>query len=150
MISGRLQRLACVLMAGGLLWTAIPAAMAQEDVQSLMNQAGAAVQRGDFGTAEKQYRKVLRETPNDPNAQMGLATALLANHRRSEARIILEALLSRNPGFQPAYYLLGVIHETEGDLAGAKAAYQSYVSTSPSSVSTDPQVRIKLRQMGVF
>jgi cytochrome c-type biogenesis protein CcmH/NrfG len=138
------------MVLGGLFWMlSLPVSQA-EDIQAWMSQASAAVQRGDFKTAEKQYRRVLKEAPDEPNAQLGLASTLMAEQRATEARVILEALLKKNPDFQPAYYLLGMAYEAGGDMARARAAYQAYVSSNPSRVSTDPQVRIKLRQMGIF
>jgi cytochrome c-type biogenesis protein CcmH/NrfG len=139
-----------IMVLGGVLWMlSIPLSQA-EDTQAWMSQASAAVQRGDFKTAEKQYRRVLREAPDEPNAQLGLASTLMAEQRTTEARVILEALVRKKPDFQPAYYLLGMAYEAGGDMSRARAAYQAYVSSNPSRVSSDPQVRIKLRQMGVF
>src|SRR5687768_13478330 len=108
--SNQFQCWACTLMTGLLLWLLFP----QLAGAAGLHDAASAMQRGEFKAAERQYRQLLKETPDDPSAQMGLASSLVAQQRRMEARVVLEALVSRHSDFQPAYYLLGVIYEGEG------------------------------------
>lgn len=121
-----------------------------EDIQFLMTTASQEASDGHFKIAEKHYRAVLKQNSTQPQAILGLAAALKAQNKTKEAVTLLEALITQRPDFQPAYYLLGMIYESQGDLSRAKQAYRTYVAIAPGNIPPDPEIRIKLRTLGIF
>lgn len=121
-----------------------------ENIQFLMQAASQTVVNGNFRAAEKQYRAILKQNAEQPQAILGLATALKAQGKTKEAVSLLETLISKRPDFQPAYYLLGLMYEKQGDLERAKQAYRTYVAIAPNNVPPDPDLRIKLRELNLF
>jgi predicted Zn-dependent protease len=132
-----------------LAFSCLPLAQA-EDVQFLMNTAAQKASEGHFRAAEKRYRAVLEQDSTQSQAMFGLAAALKAQGKNPEAITLLENLIAQHPDFQAAYYLLGMIYESQGDLARAKQAYHTYVAVAPTNIPPDPEIRIKLRGFGVF
>lgn len=85
-----------------------------------------------------------------PNSALELAARLKNQGKHAEAKDVVHRLLQHHPDHQPAYFMLGLIYESEGDMTKAREAYQMYVAKNPGRVSPDPLVRIKLRQLGIF
>ncbi|HEY9744882.1 MAG TPA: tetratricopeptide repeat protein [Oculatellaceae cyanobacterium] len=139
--------LLAVLLAADCALTAT--ALARES-RDWMQSAMQAAEEGRFGVAERRYRQVLRQEPQHPQAMYGLAVALNSMGRTEEATRLLEELITVQPKFQPAYYLLGTLYERQGDLKRAREAYRTYVAISPASIPPDPDIRIKLRSLGIF
>lgn len=126
------------------------------DTPTLMQEAADWSAQGRFRRAERRYRQVLTREPGNRQAQLGLASALHAQGEWQEALGILEGLVQQAGSTcapadcQPAFYLLGVIYEAQGDNVRARDAFQQYVTISPGTVAPDPALRIKLRRMGIF
>jgi predicted Zn-dependent protease len=121
-----------------------------DDIDFLLNAASHEASVGRLRAAEKHYRIVLRQDAQNIQAGFGLANVLNAQGKLTEAAELLEGLIRQHPDFQPAYYLLGTIYEGLGDLNRAKQAYRTYVAIAPTNVPPDPEIRIKLRNFGVF
>ncbi len=137
-----------LLLTGACLFLPLPALA--DEFGALLNQAAAASSRGEFKTAAKQYRKALQHNNRHPQAQLGLATALKAQGRLNEAQVVLEALITQDPNFQPAYYLLGMIYEERGEQERAQQAYHTYAAIAPDKVPNHPEVRVRLRRMSAY
>lgn len=121
-----------------------------ENVDYLLDNASQEAAAGRFRAAERHYRIALRKDAGNTQAMLGLATALNAQGKTNEAVVLLESLIRQHPDFQSAYYLLGTIYENQGDLGRAKQAYRTYVAIAPANVPPDPEIRIKLRSLGIF
>lgn len=121
-----------------------------ESPQSLIGEAAQEFRKGDYGAAERRYRKALHLDPGNMQARMGICSVLNVQRRQAEAKGCLEALVGDHPAHQPAWFMLGTLYEAEGDTARAKAAYRKYVELGTDRIPPDPSVRIKLRQFGVL
>jgi tetratricopeptide (TPR) repeat protein len=137
-----------LLVTGACLLSPFPALA--DEFEALLNQAAASASRGEFKAAEKHYRKALQYNSQHPQAQLGLATALKAQGRLNDAQMVLEALIAQEPGFQPAYYLLGMIYEERGEQERAQQAYHTYAAIAPDKVPNHPEVRVRLRRMSAY
>src|SRR4051812_8654789 len=86
-----------------------------------MQAAWDALERNDFGTAERVAREALAHSPRDPEALFLLGSTLLFEGRCAEARAPLEAAaaaLNR----RPVRYRLGHCLLALGEFAGAEQA----------------------------
>ena len=124
-------------------------AVAQEDT-SLLDKAGVDFSQGHYKSAARNYRKALRKDPTEPTAYLGLSMALRSEGKINESRNILTQLIQLYPKFAPAYYNLGEILESQGDLSGAKTAYQNFVTHSGNQLPKSPEIRIKLRKFDLL
>lgn len=140
---------ALLLALGLLVGLGMSSAFAQ-DVGSLLRSAAHAAAQGDWRDAQRGYQKVLQIDPGNPQAVLGVAAALRGQGNLAQSQAMLEGLVAQHPNFQSAYYLLGLVYEAQGNMAGAKQAFQRYVNIAPGNIPADPQVRIKLRQLGVY
>ena len=86
---------------------------------------------GNFLAAISDYRKAASIQPSAP-AHVGLARALYDANKAGEALSELKVATRVNPKYAPAYLLLGEIHQGEGRTAEARAAYQTFISLSPT------------------
>jgi tetratricopeptide (TPR) repeat protein len=76
----------------------------------------------DPAKAERRARDILEAAPNDPRAQLILASALRRQGRFAAARALLEPLARAYPGAALTQYELGLVLSPDGDAAGAIAA----------------------------
>ncbi|MBX2861456.1 MAG: tetratricopeptide repeat protein [Vampirovibrio sp.] len=107
-------------------------------------------QSGKVGSAEKHYQKALKVEPNNPYAMMGVGQCLSSRGKTDEALDVMHRLTKQHPGFAPAYYTLGTLYETKGDIDQAKHFYRQYVEKSGGKIPPVPEMRLKLRHMGAF
>ena len=75
--------------------------------QVLSQQGAQAMRDGRFADAERIYRQMLKEDPNDPRLRMNLGLALHSRHRYSDAVSEFRAFLKANPQPGPAHLMLG-------------------------------------------
>jgi thioredoxin-like negative regulator of GroEL len=100
-----------------------------EDVQQAYLGYGAdfqagytALHRGDFAPAARLLEQAMTAHPGPQSLiPLELATAYLNLDRSTEARELLEALITRHPAALPAYQLLCEIHWEAGDFEAAQA-----------------------------
>jgi type IV secretory pathway VirB10-like protein len=86
---------------------------------------------GNFLGAIGDYRKAAAIQPSAP-AHVGLARALYDANKATEALSELKVATRVNPKYAPAYLLLGEIHQGDGRVAEARAAYQTFLGLSPT------------------
>ncbi|NOX75597.1 MAG: tetratricopeptide repeat protein [Gammaproteobacteria bacterium] len=103
----------------------------QQKIDGIMRRAVAAHQAGDLTTAERSYRKVLKEVPHLAEALhlLGLAR-FQQGDAESGAQLIERAVAidNRNPLF---YYNLGNVQKSCGQLLAAKKAQQQALALQP-------------------
>jgi tetratricopeptide (TPR) repeat protein len=75
--------------------------------QVLSQQGAQAMRDGRFADAERIYRQMLKEDPNDPRLRLNLGLALHSRHRYSDAVPEFRAFLKANPQPGPAHLMLG-------------------------------------------
>ena len=75
--------------------------------------------KGEYREAERQLREALEDEPEHPLLKSSLARMYLRQNRLREARILSESVLSVNPEYPQALYVLGEIHVHEDDLEEA-------------------------------
>jgi hypothetical protein len=86
---------------------------------------------GNFLGAIGDYRRAAAIQPSAP-AHVGLARALYDANKATEALSELKVATRVNPKYAPAYLLLGEIHQGDGRVAEARAAYQTFLGLSPT------------------
>jgi len=82
------------------------AAMAQD----LAPQGAAAMREGRFEDAEGIYRKMLKQTPNNPKVRLNLGLALYSAGKYAQAIPELGAYLKAEPQPGPVYLVTGTAH----------------------------------------
>jgi Tfp pilus assembly protein PilF len=99
--------------------------------------------REQFAEAEAEIRKVLDIDPDYPEAYNFLGQVLVRQNRRTEAirafRKAATSPLYTTPDV--AYYQLGLALEMEGDMQGAKEAFENALKVTPPNV---PQALVYL------
>ena len=91
----------------------------QYDVKAWSRLGDCVAARGDFKTAEADYRKALAVQPKDSDAQTGLAVALISMNRSNEAIPLLESAIRNDPTNITAHYRLSVLYRRLGRNAEA-------------------------------
>ena len=86
----------------------------QYDVKAWSRLGDCVAARGDFKTAEMDYRKALAVQPKDSDAQTGLAVALISMNRSNEAIPLLESAVKSDPTNITAHYRLSVLYRRVG------------------------------------
>ncbi len=94
-------------------------------------EADARLGEGDAAAAAALYRGVLDEAPEDRDARLGLASALMAQGETREARRIATALRRAFPEDPAPAHLLGVIARREGQRRTAVRRFQEAVERAP-------------------
>lgn len=77
-------------------------------LQSLSEQGMTAMKENRFADAEKIYRQLLKQEPNEPRLRMNLALALFSGAKYEEAGREFDAFLKDVPAPGPAHFMLGV------------------------------------------
>ena len=76
--------------------------------QSLSEQGATAMKENRFADAERIYRQLLKEQPNEPRLRMNLGLALFSAAKYPEASDEFEKFLKAVPAPGPAHFMLGV------------------------------------------
>ncbi len=76
--------------------------------QSLSEQASQAMRESRFAEAERMYRQLIKQHPNETRLRMNLGLALHSEGKYGEAASEFEAFLQSHPQPGPAHLLLGV------------------------------------------
>jgi len=100
-------------------------------VQTLYEQAVAAMAAGDTVDAELQFRAFLLQNPGYPGAYVNLAILLSAKGDDEAAREHLRTALSLDPEHPAALNQLGMLERRNGRFVEAEYAYMKAVTASP-------------------
>lgn len=92
----------------------------QYDVEAWSRLGDSVAARGDFKTAEEDYRRALAVRPKDSDAQTGLAIALISMNRIDQAIPLLESAVKNDPTNIAAHYRLSVLYRRVGRTADAE------------------------------
>ena len=88
---------------------------------------------GDADVAEQEYRKLLQEQPNSPQAAAGLAHLLIQQKRYSDAQPLVSAALQQHPDDPALNAEMAVILNGEGKGADALAVLQKLHGLEPEN-----------------
>ena len=92
----------------------LPVGDPQESPDAVFDEAQAAEEAGDGGTAERLYRRVMKLDPSDPTAAFNLANLLRAAGRKAEAESAYRAAVKADPRFAEAWYNLADLMDEQG------------------------------------
>jgi tetratricopeptide (TPR) repeat protein len=90
------------------------------DAISWRQLGGIMTAKGDFKTAQEDYRRALALQPKDSEAKTGLAIALLSTNQTKDAISLLESALEDDPTNLVAHYRLSVLYRRIGRTADAQ------------------------------
>ncbi len=110
-----------------------PSATDQRLLGSLLLQQ--ALESGDdglFEAVEKEYRAALAMAPDDPANQLGLASALAAQHRFGAAAELIEGVLELQPDNVEALAAMGDAYLSLGRYAEAATAHEMLARLLPA------------------
>jgi tetratricopeptide (TPR) repeat protein len=109
------------------------------DTTARLNMGGVLLHAGAYAKAEEQYRAILQVSPDDNEAQIGLAAAIRGQAdsktpaKLEEARQILTKVLERDPHNIGALFNLGVLYaDFLKKPAEATPLFQRFLSDAPS------------------
>ncbi len=121
-------------------------AVQAERAQRLVASADKKYEKGDFSGAVAEYRRSLGVKATPPGF-VGLGRALYDSNQTAEAVKALEAAQRLDPGYAPSWLLLGEIHQGEGRVAPARAAYQRFLQLQPNGEQARAVREILARQL---
>jgi tetratricopeptide (TPR) repeat protein len=98
-----------------------------------VTEAGEKIQKGDLDGAIAAARKVLAESPDDPNALFYLGLAHAGRKEYAEAIAPLTRVTQLTPEFAGAWFELGVCYRALDELDKALAAYEKDLSLDPDN-----------------
>ncbi len=99
----------------------------ESQLDVLFQHSVALLAQGDFARAEQALSLVLEVLPDFPEAHVNRGFALYELGRYARAKIHFRTAIELNPGQANAYYGLAMVHEAEGDLAGALGGMRSFI-----------------------
>jgi tetratricopeptide (TPR) repeat protein len=82
--------------------------------------------KGDFNTAEENYRKALTLHPNDAEAKTGLAIVLISTNQTDQAVSLLESALKDDPTNMTAHFRLSGLYRRAGRTADAAREMEAF------------------------
>jgi tetratricopeptide (TPR) repeat protein len=100
-------------------------------VQTLYEQAVAAMAGGDPIEAELQFRAFLLQNPDYPGAHVNLAILMAAKGDDAAVAEHIRAALTLDPGHPAALNQLGMLERRRGRFLEAESAYMKAVTASP-------------------
>jgi cytochrome c-type biogenesis protein CcmH/NrfG len=109
------------------------------DTTARLNMGGVLLHAGKYDKAEEQFRAILQVSPDDIEAQLGLAAAVRGQAdakspaKLEEARQILTKVIDRDPHNIAALYNLGVLYaDFLKRPADATPMFQRFLADAPS------------------
>lgn len=110
---------------------------------------GSACEReGRLQAAQQAYRAALRIRPDSPPAMHNLAAMLSDAGAGAEAARLCGDLVARHPGFDSAWNTLGVVRLRNGDLAGARRAFETALDARPENLAARMNLALTHRRAG--
>jgi tetratricopeptide (TPR) repeat protein len=104
-------------------------------VDALLLRANLHAEAGRTGEAAALYRTILRQRPDLPAAEWGLARALVAGGSDEDAVAAIDAFAARYPGRAQGDVLRGMLFERRGDTPAAVRAYESALAIDPGNAA---------------
>jgi tetratricopeptide (TPR) repeat protein len=98
----------------------------QYDEMSWRQLGGITAAKGDFKTAEEDYRKALALQPQDSEAKTGLAIVLISLNQTQEAISLLESAVKDDPTNITAHYRLSMLYRRAGRTADAEREMETF------------------------
>jgi tetratricopeptide (TPR) repeat protein len=98
----------------------------QYDEMAWRQLAGVLAAKGDFKTAEEDYRRALALQPKDSEAKTGLAIVLISLNRTDEAIPLLESALKDDPTNLVAHYRLSTLYRRAGRTQDAEREMDAF------------------------
>ena len=98
----------------------------QYDELSWRQLGGILAAKGDFKTAEQNYRKALTLQPRDSDAKTGLAIVMISMNQTIEAISLLESALKDDPTNIVAHYRLSALYRRAGRAADAQREMDTF------------------------
>jgi tetratricopeptide (TPR) repeat protein len=108
----------------------------------------AAFQRGDYATAEVQFRRAIELAPDYEGDRLNLGSTLTQLGRLEEAADEMRAVLAMNPAHALAQYNLGVVLDALGRRPEAIEAYTAALRIEPSAYRPRFNLATALREEG--
>jgi tetratricopeptide (TPR) repeat protein len=108
-----------------------PARDVDAEHKRLLASAERKYEAGRFQEAISEYRRAIALRSTAP-AHVGYARALYDANRAADAQREVETAISENGSYAPAWLLLGEIHQQQGRLTQARAAYERFLQLSPN------------------
>ncbi len=103
-----------------------------EMVEAIVGQGNVAMVLGLYDRAQDRYKKALELRPDDNTIKLKLAEAYLKGKKLSEARPLIEAVLSASPSNDRALKLMGDLLMAEGKPKEAIDYYERAVERNPA------------------
>ena len=100
-------------------------------VQTLYEQAAAAMAAGDFVDAELRFKEFMLQYPDYPGAYVNLAIIHANNDNNDAVKASLDGALRLNPDHPAALNQLGMLLRRNGKFLEAEAAYLKAVTVKP-------------------
>jgi tetratricopeptide (TPR) repeat protein len=101
------------------------------DVQSSFAHGVAALQRGDWATAEQVFTTLASSHPELPGPAVNLAIVYRRTGRAQQAETLLQQTAERFPRFAPAQHQLGLLLSEQGMFDAADAALRQAIDADP-------------------
>jgi tetratricopeptide (TPR) repeat protein len=98
----------------------------QYDELSWRQLGGILAAKGDYKTAEEDYRKALALQPKDSDARTGLAIVLISLNQTNEAISLLEDAVKDDPTNLVAHYRLSILYRRAGRTAEAQREMETF------------------------
>lgn len=98
----------------------------QYDELSWRQLGGILAAKGDYKTAEEDYRKALALQPKDSDARTGLAIVLISLNQTNEAISLLEDAVKDDPTNLVAHYRLSMLYRRAGRTAEAQREMETF------------------------
>ncbi len=102
------------------------------ETKALLGQAEKRLAEGDIQGGAKLYEQLLERNPGLPEVYFGLTRISLFTGQRDAARVHATAATRLAPNLGLSWAFLGLVHESEGDVATALQHLRKAVEQSPS------------------
>ena len=116
------------------------------DYRRLLASAERKYEIGRFPEAIAEYRRAVAIRPNGP-ALVGLARALYDSNQSAEALRTVETAIQTDGRYAPAWLLLGEIHQGDGRIRQARAAYERFLQLEPKGEQATAVREILAKQL---
>jgi tetratricopeptide (TPR) repeat protein len=98
----------------------------QYDEKAWCKLGDTVAEKGDFKTAQEDYKRALALQPKDADAETGLAIAMISTNQSNEAIPLLESAVKDDPTNIVAHYRLSVLYRRAGKTADAQHEMSEY------------------------